>query len=95
MRLKRDKNSNERSWAKHAGVGIEFAAAVAGFALVGYWIDRHYKSSPWGVLIGAALGLIGGTYNLVRQAMAAFREYDEGTATKSDNDGEDRPASRR
>ena len=39
-----------------AGTGVELAAAVGGFALLGYWIDRHYDSSPWGLLIGALLG---------------------------------------
>ena len=53
---------------------MEFAGAVAGFALVGYWIDRHYACSPWGVLIGSILGLIGGMYNLVRESLGATRE---------------------
>ncbi|MEO8196464.1 MAG: AtpZ/AtpI family protein [Thermoanaerobaculia bacterium] len=57
-----------------AGSGIELAAAVGGFALLGYWIDRHYGSSPWGILIGALLGLIGGFYNLVKASLAASRE---------------------
>ena len=62
------------TWVRYAGVGVEFAAAVAGFTLVGFWIDRHYDSRPWGVLIGAFLGLTGGMYNLIRESLAAFRE---------------------
>ena len=62
------------TWARYSGVGIEFAAALAGFALVGYWIDRRYGTDPWGIVIGAALGLIGGTYNLVRQSLSAFKD---------------------
>ncbi len=85
---------SERSWTRHAGIGIEFAGAVAGFALLGYWIDRHYDSSPWGVLIGAALGLIGGTYNLIRASMAAFKRYERDpkprdAAQTSDKDEQD------
>lgn len=57
-----------------SGVGIEFAAAVAGFSLVGIWVDRHYGSGPWGLLVGLALGLIGGTYNLVRESLLASKE---------------------
>ena len=64
------------TWVRYAGVGVEFAAAVAGFTLVGFWIDRHYDSRPWGVLIGAFLGLTGGMYNLIRESLAAFREID-------------------
>lgn len=58
---------------RYAGLGIEFAAAVAGLTLVGFWIDRHFGSSPWGVLVGAAIGLIGGTYNMIREALSAGR----------------------
>ena len=61
------------------GMGFEFAAAVAGFTLLGYWVDRHYGHSPWGVLIGVALGLIGGMYNLIRESLAASREAGGGT----------------
>ncbi|HNQ22887.1 MAG TPA: AtpZ/AtpI family protein [Phycisphaerae bacterium] len=64
-------------WLRFSGLGVEFAAAVLGFTLVGYWIDRHYGCGPWGVVIGVALGLIGGMYNLVRQALVASREADE------------------
>ena len=73
----RDPGKPATRWTRHAGMGVEFAAAVAGFALLGYWIDAHYGTGPWGVLIGAALGLVGGTYNLIRQSMAAFRRLDQ------------------
>ncbi len=64
---------DQPSWIRFSGIGIEFASVVAVFALLGYWIDRHYGCRPWGLVIGAALGLIGGTYNLVRQSLSAFR----------------------
>jgi F0F1-type ATP synthase assembly protein I len=49
------------------GLGFELAAAVAGFVVVGVWIDRHYSSGPWGTLTCFFLGLIGGFYNLIRE----------------------------
>jgi len=52
-----------------AGTGVELAAAVAGGCLLGYWIDRHFKTSPWGLIICALLGIVGGLYNMIRQAM--------------------------
>ncbi len=58
-------------------MGVEFAAAVAGFGLVGYWIDNRYSTGPWALLIGVGLGLVGGTYNLIRASMAAFKQLDE------------------
>lgn len=57
-----------------AGAGFEIAAAVGGGAAFGWWIDRQRDSAPWGLLIGALLGLGGGLYNLVRAALRTGRE---------------------
>jgi F0F1-type ATP synthase assembly protein I len=61
-------------WVRHSGVGLELAGALAGFALIGYWIDRWYETEPWGLVIGVILGMVGGLYNLVRQSLQAVRE---------------------
>ena len=61
-------------WVRHSGVGLELAGATAGFALIGYWIDRRYQTAPWGVLVGVILGLVGGLYSLVKQSLQAVRE---------------------
>ena len=58
---------------RFAGLGVEFAAAVAGLTLLGYWFDRHFGTRPWALLIGAALGLIGGMYNLLRETLTAVK----------------------
>lgn len=71
------------SWTRLSGIGVEFVGAVVVFALVGYWADRHWQSSPWGLLIGLGLGLIGGMYNLIREAMQASRQaHEEETSGK-------------
>ena len=57
-----------------AGLGFELLAAVAGFTFVGYWIDRHYETDPWGLVICALLGIVGGLYNFIRAATRASRE---------------------
>lgn len=58
-----------KGWGRLASLGFEFTAAVAGFVLVGYWIDRHYGTYPRWILIGAVLGIVGGMYNLIRAAL--------------------------
>jgi F0F1-type ATP synthase assembly protein I len=72
-------NNKPASGTRLLGMGFEFAAAVAGFTLVGVWVDRHYGHAPWGVISGVALGLIGGMYNLIREALAASKEADGGS----------------
>ena len=55
-------------------MGIEFGAAIIGFVAVGYWIDLKYGTKPKGILIGAALGIVGGGYNLIRTALQASKQ---------------------
>ena len=61
-------------WVRYSGVGFELAGAVAGLALLGYWIDGRYGTTPWGILVGVIIGIVGGLYNLVRESLAAARE---------------------
>lgn len=69
---------------RYVGIGIEFAGAVGGFCLVGWWIDRRWEiTNHWGLLICALLGLVGGMYNLVREAMRAARESERASAGHS------------
>ncbi len=56
-----------------AGLGFELAAAVGGFAFVGYWIGKHYGNPALGLLIGSLLGLVGGMYNVIRATLASQR----------------------
>lgn len=38
-------------------VGITFALTLAGFALLGFWIDRRLGTTPAGTIIGTFLGM--------------------------------------
>jgi F0F1-type ATP synthase assembly protein I len=49
-----------------ASASYTLIGAVLLFALVGYFIDNHYKSSPWFTLGGTFLGLLVGFYELVK-----------------------------
>lgn len=51
-------------------MGSELTAAVLGFAAIGYWVDRSFESFPRGTATGAVLGIIGGMYNFLREALA-------------------------
>jgi F0F1-type ATP synthase assembly protein I len=52
-----------------AGLGVELAGAVGGGCLLGYWVDCRFGTQPWGLVIGASVGIVGGLYNLVRKAV--------------------------
>ena len=57
-----------------SGLGVELVGAVGGFTLIGWLWDRYHETSPWGVVLGSVLGLVGGMYNLIRQALNASKE---------------------
>jgi len=78
-------NGRFPGWVRYSGSGLELAGAVAGFALVGYWIDRHYDTAPWGFVVGLVLGMVGGFYNLVKQSLQAAREAQESDAARNEN----------
>ena len=39
------------SGSEFAGVGLQFAASIVVFALLGVWLDRTLGSSPWFVIV--------------------------------------------
>lgn len=71
---------------RFAGLGMEFAAAVAGLTLLGLWIDRRFDTEPWGVLVGAGVGIIGGMYNMIRQALATSQPKRQSPKGGADED---------
>ena len=65
------------SWMRYSLIGLELAGAIGGLAFVGYWIDGRFGTTPWGMLGGTVIGLVGGLYNLVRESLNAVREAKE------------------
>lgn len=72
-------------------MGAELAGALLGFILVGFWIDRHYGTYPWAILICAILGLIGGLYNFFRSSLRSLKAEDRSGSESAGDDREDRP----
>jgi F0F1-type ATP synthase assembly protein I len=65
---------DDSNWAKFAASGLEIAAGVGLGALVGYWIDGKFHSSPWGMVAGSCLGFAAGIYLLFKDAIKANRK---------------------
>lgn len=59
-------NSN---WGKYLGLGLEVAVGCGlGFA-AGRWLDSKFHWTPWGTLACTLLGLAGGMYLLIKEAL--------------------------
>jgi F0F1-type ATP synthase assembly protein I len=53
------------TYAKYSAIGLEFAVAAIVGIVGGSYIDSHFGTGPWGVFLGAILGLASGFYRLV------------------------------
>lgn len=49
-----------REYSPYLTLGIQLAAAVVVFSLVGAWLDSRWDTSPWLLLSGLLLGSVGG-----------------------------------
>ncbi len=88
-----DRNKSDYGGLRFAGVGLEFAGAVVGLTLLGYWIDTKLGSEPWGLLIGVFVGIVGGTYNLLREVLGETRRVDKQTRDEEAGPAEKVPGS--
>ena len=52
--------------AQSISAGTAFAISILLGVFIGRWVDRRWELEPWGVLVGAMLGMAAGFYNLVR-----------------------------
>ena len=53
-------------------MGLEFAGAAVVLALIGwFFVDRKFGTEPWGALIGATIGFVGGGYLFIKEALLA------------------------
>ena len=81
-------------WRRLTGLGVELFGMVFGSVLLGTWIDRRYDTSPWGVLICAIVGIIGGLYNLIRSALITLKSSDPPRTAGGGGAAENETASR-
>lgn len=77
------------SWRNYAGMGTELAGAIVGLTLFGLWIDHRYGTGQKATLIGAAIGVIGGTYNFIRQAIALSKQTERNQRERKHGDHHD------
>jgi ATP synthase protein I len=54
-------------------VGLSFVLALVIGVAGGVWLDNHAGTSPWGVLIGFAVGVAAGILNVYRATRQAMR----------------------
>jgi F0F1-type ATP synthase assembly protein I len=71
------KTGDEINVSNFAGAGIQFAAAIVFFLLVGQWADRKLGTSPAFLLAGVFIGGGAAFYSLYRRVTKAQKADDE------------------
>ena len=73
-------------WGREFGpfltLGLQLAITVVAFFFLGQWLDREWETSPWLMLTGLAIGILGGLIRFFKTAMEIGK--------KSENNGKQR-----
>jgi ATP synthase protein I len=74
MRIVMPKSDQDTNWGSLAMVGMEVGIGVALGYFVGRWLDGRYGWGSRGAVTGSMIGLAGGLYMLIKQAIAANKD---------------------
>ncbi|MFZ9888525.1 MAG: AtpZ/AtpI family protein [Myxococcota bacterium] len=82
-RMRRHRQAQEKGKAyrelMQAQVGaMEVGLSVVVGTLLGYWVDRNYETTPWGLFVGLLLGVITAGRTLYRISKQGLGESDDG-----------------
>jgi len=50
---------------RFSALGLQFAATIGVFALVGWWVDGKVGTRPWLLIVGVFLGFGLGLYSMI------------------------------
>ena len=50
--------------------GLELGLLIGGLGYAGHWLDGRYGTGPYLALTGISLAMVGGCYNLAKEAGA-------------------------
>jgi F0F1-type ATP synthase assembly protein I len=66
--------SGDGNWGRGLSYGLEVGVGVGVGYFAGHWVDNHWHTAPWGMLIGLMLGCFGGMYLLIKEAIKANKD---------------------
>lgn len=65
---------NDPAWGRYLGLGLQMFVGVGLGIVVGTWLGRKFGNESRGVLIGVLVGVAGGMYVLIKDAVAMNRD---------------------
>ena len=86
----KDSDRNTSGKFRLAGMGLELAGAVIGGCAIGWYIDKQLETeTPYGLLGGALIGIVGGMYNLLKQSLKIIKDEQKRSDERHDDVGGD------
>ena len=71
-----NKNNSEKkikkvnAFAKFSSLGIQMAAVIVGFVLLGDYLDGYFKNeTPWLTIVFSLVGVFGGLYLVIKEVI--------------------------
>jgi len=61
-----------REISPYLNISYFFIAAIVLLALIGHWLDNLWGIDPWGLVVGAILGVVIGFYNFFKIVSGSF-----------------------
>jgi F0F1-type ATP synthase assembly protein I len=62
-------DGDDTNWGKFAGMGLQVTVGVGLGYFIGHWLDKRYGWESRGVVICTMIGLVGGLYLLIKDAI--------------------------
>jgi len=81
-KLETGRNSFFREGAPYLGLGLQLAAGVIIFYYLGSWADGKLHTSPWLMLTGVFVGVLGGFIKFFRTAAKLSKQEPTKKETK-------------
>lgn len=63
------KHGSDKDLWHFLGMGSQLAGTVALFVLLGWWLDRKFGWTPWGLIVSASIGVVMGLYSFLKGAL--------------------------
>ena len=60
------KQKNLQKYNDFIALGSEIAASMVAPLLIGWYVDLHFNTNPWGIIIGVIFSFLGLFYNIYK-----------------------------
>jgi F0F1-type ATP synthase assembly protein I len=72
---RQEKANVYKEYVRASVIGLEVGLSLITGIVGGFFFDRHFKSDPWGIIVGAILGVGAAGKSLYRFSKAYLKEH--------------------